>query len=216
MELLEKSNPEIIKIFKDTPKEIQYHLESLLDSKYQTRGGLDLDEERELRLLDRLFTYDVCAEIQAQYNLEVPVYVDLDDEDLDSIPNILDGTEWNDVNDWDGFDTGDAVPEARSLALTIDNLELREDQVKVLEDQEEKERQIAFSLMTERNISYAEKIAPLVKEDIEANGVTNQYNIDDFFADLKPYLVKHVKDANPDVQFVSNSEGGGGSDYEYH
>ena len=159
MELLEKSNPEIVKIFKDTPKEIQYHIESLLDSKYQVRGGLDLEEERELRLLDRLFTYDVCAEIQAQYTLETPVYIAVDEEDLDTIPNILEGSEWNDVNDWNGFDSGDAVPEDRSLALTIDNLELREDQVNVLEDQIEKERQIAFSLMTERNISYAEKIA---------------------------------------------------------
>ena len=56
----------------------------------------------------------------------------------------------------------------------------------------EKERQIAFSLMTERNISYAE-IAPLVERDNEANGVTNQYNIDDFFADLNLIWLNTLK-----------------------
>ena len=212
MELLEKSNPEIIKIFKDTPKEIQYQIESLLDTKYTTRGGLDLEEERELRLLDRLFTYDVCAEIQAQYNLEVPVYIDVDDDELNIIPDILDGNEFNDVNDWEGFDTGDAVPEGRSLALTIDNLELRED---VDPDAIREKERLAYM---ERLNAYAVQFSASVSDDIKVTDTDHKvFNLDDFYADMKPLLVKHVKDANPDVQFVSNSEGGGsGSDYEYH
>ena len=88
------------------------------------------------------------------------------------------------------FDTGDAEAEGRSLALTIDNLELREDvDPDVIR---EKER------LMERLNAYAVQFSSSVSDDIKVTNTDHKvFNLDDFFADMKPLLVKHVKDANP-------------------